>query len=268
MNQGFSIDRILRTAFEIYRERLGRLLGTAAIVYLGALVAIFALVLGGAALGSLVAVPIAGVGLGLAIGFAVMIAAAAAYSGSVIRLVEAHQRGAEPASITDTLNSLKPRLWPMIWVQILFVICFVVGLLLLIIPGIYLAVIWSVILPVVVIEGLGGDSFGRSRALVKGNGWGVFGIGVVYIGASLALNVIITLIQMALGQAAAGFVSLATTILTVPVVPLLVSCVYFELIRVSGQSIPGDSAQGSAPSEPPAPPLPPPPPPAPPISPA
>jgi hypothetical protein len=64
-----------------------------------------------------------------------------------------------------------------------------VGFLLLIVPGFILLTCWSLIVPVIVLEGVGVmDSFGRSRELVRGNGWNVFGV------------IIITLVLVAVGR--------------------------------------------------------------------
>ena len=50
------------------------------------------------------------------------------------------------------------------------------GLTLFVIPGICLAVMWSVCVPVIVIERAGPlAALGRSRELIRGHGWGVFG---------------------------------------------------------------------------------------------
>ena len=52
-----------------------------------------------------------------------------------------------------------------------------IGFILLIIPGLFLIVIWSVVAPVVVLERPGVfAAFGRSRELVRGNGWNVFAV--------------------------------------------------------------------------------------------
>ncbi len=51
------------------------------------------------------------------------------------------------------------------------------GFVLLIIPGIYLVIIWALVGPVVVIERISGTAaLGRSRALVRDNWWRVLGI--------------------------------------------------------------------------------------------
>jgi hypothetical protein len=66
---------------------------------------------------------------------------------------------------------------------------------LLIVPGLILLTIWAVIAPVIVIEQTGAlDAFGRSRALVRGYGWTVFGIVLV---TGLLSGVATTLLQEA-----------------------------------------------------------------------
>jgi hypothetical protein len=55
-----------------------------------------------------------------------------------------------------------------------------VGLMLLVVPGLFLLTIWAVIAPVIVIERRGAlESFGRSRELVRGHGWTVFAIVII-----------------------------------------------------------------------------------------
>ena len=53
---------------------------------------------------------------------------------------------------------------------------------LLIVPGLFLLTIWIAVIPAIVLEGRGiGESFGRSRDLVRGNGWNVFGVIILTI---------------------------------------------------------------------------------------
>src|SRR5262249_32288319 len=55
-----------------------------------------------------------------------------------------------------------------------------IGFLLLVIPGLFLLTIWSMLVPVIVIEGRSaGEAFTRSREVVRGNGWSVFGLVIV-----------------------------------------------------------------------------------------
>lgn len=56
----------------------------------------------------------------------------------------------------------------------------IVGLCLLLVPGLYLGILWAAIAPVVVIERTGGArALGRSRELVGGNWWHAFAVLVV-----------------------------------------------------------------------------------------
>ena len=65
-------------------------------------------------------------------------------------------------------------------ISILFAIGVGIGFVLIIIPGLILLTIWSVVVPVEVLEHRGIlGSFGRSRELVRGNGWNVFGVIVI-----------------------------------------------------------------------------------------
>jgi hypothetical protein len=69
------------------------------------------------------------------------------------------------------------RLGAVIWVSILAGLGIFVGLLLLVVPGVYLAVAWSVAIPVLLGENLRGSAaLGRSRALVRGRFWPCAGV--------------------------------------------------------------------------------------------
>jgi hypothetical protein len=72
------------------------------------------------------------------------------------------------------------RLGSVIWVSILFGLGLFAGLLLLVVPGIFVTVAWSVATPVLLAENLRGSSaIRRSRALVRGRWWPC--AGVVYL---------------------------------------------------------------------------------------
>jgi hypothetical protein len=69
------------------------------------------------------------------------------------------------------------RVASVIWVSLLAGLGILVGLVLVIVPGIYLAVAWSVAIPVVLGENLRGRAaLGRSRALVRGRWWPCAGV--------------------------------------------------------------------------------------------
>ena len=78
---------------------------------------------------------------------------------------------------TELVSSALPALPAATLVASLAFVAVIVGLVFLVVPGLYLMTIWAVLLPVVVVERPGVfDAFGRSRQLVRGKGWKVLGI--------------------------------------------------------------------------------------------
>lgn len=72
------------------------------------------------------------------------------------------------------------RLWlPMLIVQALYLLGMMAGMILLIVPGIILALMWIFVGQVVVVERLGIiEAFKRSRVLTKGHRWALLGLSV------------------------------------------------------------------------------------------
>ena len=100
-------------------------------------------------------------------------------------------------------------------------------------PGLILITVWSVIAPVVVLErppGLG--ALKRSRELVRGNGWPVFGVIVVLV---VGVNVVggsrSRCWATRPGTGAGIVVTVVVQILTAPLAALAASVLYFELLR-------------------------------------
>ena len=95
----------------------------------------------------------------------------------VVELVADVQDGRRDASAGQLLRAVTPVLGQLILVGIVAGIGILIGFILIIIPGLILATLWSVAAPVVVLEHPGGlRAFGRSRELVRGNGWNVFAV--------------------------------------------------------------------------------------------
>lgn len=114
-------------------------------------------------------------------------------SGALVQATVAHDQGRK-AAVAEMLRVGALRMLPLFAVYLLFTIGVSFGTMLLIVPGIMLAVMWSVSLPAVVAEHTGVfGAFGRSRALTKGARWQVFGIMllalVIYTLASAAVGV-------------------------------------------------------------------------------
>ena len=273
MNRKLDVGGTISEVFSIYGAQAGVLLPIAFWLFLA--VAIVNALAGS----SLVLLLVASV---------VGIVAGTLYQGVVVNLASDVQDGRRDSSAGDLVRSATPFILPLFGAGLLAGIGIGIGLILIIVPGLILATIWSVIAPVIVLEGSGViNAFGRSRQLVRGNGWPVFGaILVAYL-----IVIVGSLIFSAIGAAIADgvfvrivFRALASTI-TAPISALVAAVLYFRLRAVEGDPAPGGLAAtpplaGTPPPSPAGPPPPapgpssppppapgPPPPPAPPSSP-
>jgi hypothetical protein len=157
------------------------------------------------------------------------------YQGIVVELVQDIQDGRRDHSIGDLIRSVEPVFWPLVAVSILFGIALAIGFILLIIPGLILMVIWSVVAPVTVLERPGPfAAFGRSRELVRGNGWQVFAVIVLVFLAVAVISLAAGLIASGLGSLGHALVQWAINAALAPVTALSASVLYFELLGRRG----------------------------------
>jgi len=236
MEQRLSVGETLSEVFVIYREQAGVLLPVA-----------FWLFLAVAIVDGLTEGDFSLFWIGLVVGLAV----GTLYQGMVVRLVQDVQDGRRDSSVGDLMRSALPVLGALLGAGILAGLGVGGGFVLLIVPGLYLATIWAVIAPAIVIERRGVfDAFGRSRQLVKGQGWPVLGtIAVAYVISILAGLAFIAIA----GSIADGpllrivFSALASTI-TAPVAALVAAVLYFRLLAINGRAAPAEP--GSVPQQP------------------
>jgi hypothetical protein len=100
--------------------------------------------------------------------------------GAFVYAVQDARDGSFDSSMSEVFSRVSPAIAPLIGASLLAGLGIAVGLLLLVIPGLVLLTIWAVIAPVIVVEKRRAlESFGRSRELVRGHGWTVFGIVVI-----------------------------------------------------------------------------------------
>ena len=126
----------------------------------------------------------------------------------------------------------------LIAVSILAGLGIAIGLLLLIIPGLILLTLWAVVAPVTVLERPGVLAvFGRSRELVRGNGWQVFGVIVLFILIFIAIGIVLGIIGAVLGDAGEVILNYVGSVITAPLVALASAVLYFEL-RAPGPEVP------------------------------
>ena len=215
---------VLNEAFSLYKRFFTRFFVLALVVFLvlNLATAIAAVVLrdssGGGGFLSLVAIIVTIVGESLLL-------------GALVFAVQDVLDGRADDSISGLLTKARPYIGRLIGAGILFGLGVAIGLILLVVPGLYLFTIWAVFAPVIVLEGMGiTDSFGRSRALVAGRFWPVFGVVIVasVLSAvaqsvvSLVLSFLPTFLRYWLGGAVASAVA-------VPFLVLAVTLTYFAL---------------------------------------
>jgi hypothetical protein len=154
--------------------------------------------------------------------------------------------GRADLTLGETLGRAWPRVGTVIGVSIVAGIAIAIGFLLIIVPGLYLMTIWSVVVPAVVLEKLGVmEALGRSRALVKGYGWTVFGVIVATFLIDIAASIVLGVVLGGLPDAAAHyFGNVITTTLVTPFVAAAWTCMYFQLrtLHEPQQQIPAGAA--------------------------
>jgi hypothetical protein len=147
--------------------------------------------------------------------------------GALVKAVDDIRDGRADLSFAETFDRVRPQLPAIIVAGVLAVLGVILGLILLIVPGLYLLTRWILIIPVVVLEHReAGESFGRSRDLVSGHGWNVFGVIVltilVLIGFRIALDILLFplanefqsfLTELIVGTVATPFAAVAWTLL-------------------------------------------------------
>jgi hypothetical protein len=193
---------------------------------------------------------LAGGTFGILLGSLVSIIAAFVLQATLVKAVQDVRDGHADLSIGQTVSEALPFLGSVALASILAGIAITIGLILLIVPGLFLITIWAVIVPVIIIERSGAmASFGRSRELVRGRGWHVFGTLVLVYIIMLAVNIVLGLIFVALPHVLGeGLSSVISGTLISPFLALVVTLVYYRLV---GSSTPAGGGQYGAYPQPP-----------------
>ena len=151
--------------------------------------------------------------------------------GALVEVVKDVRDGRADRTIGEIYQAVSPRLPALIVAGILAGLGIAVGLILLIVPGLFLLTIWSMLVAVIVIEGKSaGEAFGRSREIVRGHGWEVFGLIIVtFVIIAVASGVISLLFAPLPDFFDIWLGSLVGHSLTVPFAAATLTTAYFQL---------------------------------------
>jgi hypothetical protein len=223
---------VLGEAWSLYKTHWRHLLPIAFVVYL--LLSLFTLLL---------VVLLSWVGA-IAAAF-VSLAGTFWLQGALVTAIEDVRDGRADLSISETLSRVRPRMNALAIGGILAAIGITIGFILLIVPGLILLTWWLLIVPVIMLEGRSAtEAFGRSRELVRGNGWNVFGLivltVVILIVAGIVLGIIFSFLPEDFGQYVSSVVS--NTLLT-PFVAAAWTFAYYHLRETQTAPAPGYQTQ-------------------------
>ena len=216
------VGAVIRKVWGIYVDQAPVLMPAAAVVFVFTGIISVLLLQSNAGLGLLAAL------IGLI--------ATTLFTGMVVELVADVQDGRRDATPGQLLRAAAPVLGSLILIAIVVGVLTLIGFLLLIVPGLIALTVWSVAAPVVVLERPPGlKAMRRSRELVSGNGWPVFGV-ILVLGVAVAvLSGAIEIAAESAGTGAGIVARVVLGVLTAPLSALAAAVLYFELLRVHGQ---------------------------------
>jgi hypothetical protein len=209
--------KVIGEAFQNYQDHAAPLLGGAVLVI--GITSVIDIVLG---LSGSVILLFAGLIVGL-IGQVL-------YTGYVVKLVQDVRDGRLDQSMSELFEAAAPYVGTLVLNGILYAIGVFFGFIALIVPGLILITIWAVVAPSIVVENQGVfEAFGRSRELVRGNGWTVFLVILIAFLIVFVIGGIFALIGATIGDAGRVVLGTIGNILLVPVQALIASILFFDL---------------------------------------
>ena len=226
------LSGVLEEAWKMYRAHAAHLLTIAFVIYLAA--AIIAGLLG-----------LIGV-FGFFLASIVEFVAAFLLQAALVKAVQDVRDGRADLSFGQTVSAATPYIGPVAIASILAGIAITIGLILIIVPGLFLITIWAVIVPVIVIERSGAlASFGRSLQLVRGHGWHVFGTLVLVFVILIVVDLVLGLIFLALPLLLRnGLSTVISGTLIAPFIALVVTLIYYRLSGASDGQGPANGTPG------------------------
>lgn len=161
-------------------------------------------------------------------------------SGTMVRVVQdVEADGRVDASVGELLGSVSSKLWSLLLLGIVTGILITIGLIFLIIPGIILALMWFVAVPVLVAEDKGVfAAMSRSSELTKGNRWRLIWLFII-IYVLLAIVIFVVGLLAAITPILGVIVGILMAIVIYPYLSIVIAVTYYELLEAHGESKPG-----------------------------
>jgi hypothetical protein len=227
-----TVGGVFTEAFEYYTRFFRRFVATAAAVFL-----VLDLL-------AAIAADARGKSAGLAFVWAIVWAAASLVGsfwvqGALVLAVDDVRDGRIDTTIEQLYRRTRPFLGTLLAAGILAALGVALGLILFIVPGLFLLTRWALVVPIVVLEGRRtADAFRRSSQLVSGHGWKVFGVVVLtLLLAWVTSGVLITVFSFLPSFVAVWVGGLVAHCVVVPFVALAWTATYFELRRREHQPV-------------------------------
>lgn len=253
------LGKILDDSFALYRAHFGTLLLIAVAIVVPVYLLVYGVGLGylwaGYDAASGTEIKLADVGetfAGLAAQFLIVTPLVTAMTIHVVRTAAEGKRASAGEAVSAGLDAFPKLLLAMVLVALgVFG-----GLLLLIVPGVILAVRWVVVTQAVVVEGrTGTDALSRSFELTRGRGWFSF---LVLIVLNLLVGVLSAVILLPLDYAAQQADTMAlsmvgqmiSSVLSLPLLAAAYTLLYFSLVSESGGPAAPAAVQSAAAAEP------------------
>ena len=212
------VGDVLDQAFDLYKAHWKHLIGVALAFYLvaSAVVLVLTLLFGY---------------YGVIAGAVVVLIGVFWLTGALIEAVADIRDGRADLSLTETFARVGPRVLPLLGGSILAAVAILLGLALFIVPGLILLTWWSLFSAAIVLEGRGVfESFGRSRELVRGNGWSVFGVLVITYILTLIVSGVVRAIFAWLPDYVGSYIGqVVGGAVAAPIPALAVTVMYFRL---------------------------------------
>ena len=187
---------------------------------------------------------------GLVIGVISLVLGSIAQGATVVAVSDLHL--GRPTGIGRAYSAVRHRIGILCLIGFLFALCVGFGLLLFVIPGILLALAWSLLVPIAVIEDTGfGDAATRSRFLTRGYRRWIFVTGVLYFVLTMVVAGIwqVPIVMASVASMRAGtpgempawtlvlapIGTFVTTCLTGPLITIALSLIYYDMrVRKEG----------------------------------